>query len=108
MQEILDENVRHPKEDVQFEAIRSYKVFASKYHAHKTPKGKAILLTMLDGYITEVRADPNLAVRRGCALALGALASSTLELKLPEIIDVLISAATISVSSLVCIFFHFK
>ena len=65
----LNENLRHPKPDIQAGASAALKAFLLAYEPDSSP---AALERTTEKYLDGLH-DPNVAVRRGCTAALGAL-----------------------------------
>ena len=65
----LDENLRHPKPDIQAAASAALKAFLLAYEPDSSV---AALQRTTEKYLGGLH-DPNVAVRRGCTAALGAL-----------------------------------
>uniref|UniRef100_A0A0E0BCJ1 Uncharacterized protein n=1 Tax=Oryza glumipatula TaxID=40148 RepID=A0A0E0BCJ1_9ORYZ len=89
--ETLNENLRHPNAQIQCAAVDALKHFIPTYlvsSGEKTANGIITkYLTLLD--------DPNVAARRGAALALGTLPYEFLVLKWMPVISKLCSSCTI-------------
>ena len=98
IQEMINEHLKHPNEDIQYAAARCIRQFSLKYHSTRTPALCKTLGGIVDFYIKHVKTDPIPAARRGYTMALGALSPSVLKLRLDDIVDALIEATTIPVS----------
>lgn len=104
LQEMINENLKNPNEEIQFGAVRCVRQFSLRYHATRSPAQCKSLQGIIEFYLKHIQSDPNPAARRGYTLALGALSPSVLQLKLDEIINGLINAVLIPV----CFFSSFS
>lgn len=98
LQEMINENLKNPNEEIQFAAVRCVRQFSLRYHGTKSPAQCKSLQGVIEFYLKHIKSEPNPAARRGYALAVGALSPSVLQLNLDEIIDTLIYAVQIPVS----------
>ncbi|KAG2373557.1 hypothetical protein C9374_012020 [Naegleria lovaniensis] len=86
-QETIDENLKHPNNEIIEMAVKSLKAFAAEYYeahsefAQETAKK----------YIQQLETEVNPATRRGLALALGVLPKQVMEPNFNRAIDILIS-----------------
>lgn len=91
LQETLDENLKHPSEEIQFMTVTALKVFWRNCYSFP-PKKYAVDLVLR--YLTSIQNDDNPAVKRGFILALGVmprefiLASQSMEKALSILISV--------------------
>lgn len=70
LQETLDENLKHPSEEVQLAAVDALKIFWKNCYSFP-PKKYA--LDLVSRYLNTIQNDPNPAVRRGFVLAMGVM-----------------------------------
>uniref|UniRef100_A0A0E0M9J2 Uncharacterized protein n=1 Tax=Oryza punctata TaxID=4537 RepID=A0A0E0M9J2_ORYPU len=89
--ETLNENLRHPNAQIQCAAVDALKHFIPTY---LVSSGEKIANDIIAKYLTLLD-DPNVAARRGAALALGTLPYEFLVLKWMPIISKLCSSCTI-------------
>ena len=69
MQETIDENLKHPNEEIQYAAVAALKAYTE--HSYSHPPKKAAL-DLVARYIDIVKVfNENAAIRRGYCLALG-------------------------------------
>jgi hypothetical protein len=90
---LIDENVKHPKVEVQYAAVKCMREFSLRYHATKSEQARTSMQKILRYYTKHVLTDPNPAIRRGYVLALGALSSNVLQIDLNHIIETLIKTS---------------
>jgi hypothetical protein len=69
-QDTLDENLKHPSEDIQFAAVAALKAFTR--NCYSFPPKKAAL-DLVARYLAVINTDPNPAARRGYVLAMGVI-----------------------------------
>ena len=96
IQELINEHLRHPNEDIQFAAVRCIRMFSSRYHNARTEAAVKSLHMVVDFYIKNTLENQNPAARRGYSLALGALSTSVLHPKIEQVVETLIEAIQVS------------
>lgn len=67
-QDTLDENLKHPNEEIILVAVVAFRSFCLAYYLKQPDEFKK---TLLDRYKKALLEDENVAVRRGYSLALG-------------------------------------
>ncbi|XP_068669774.1 tubulin-folding cofactor D-like [Aristolochia californica] len=87
----LTENLRHPNAQIQVSAVEALKHFVPSYLSATNGTGNDIIHKYL-----ELLGDPNVAARRGAALALGVLPFDFLERKWEEVMKMLCNSCLIS------------
>jgi hypothetical protein len=103
----LDENLRHPNEDIQINAASAFSLFSRHCWPQKLPASVADLLPkyfilcliILFRYMKDVNGDPNPATRRGYALAIASFPEPLLLDKIDLVLTSLFQAAKIPVFS---------
>ena len=98
IQEMINDHLKHPNEEIQYAAARCIRQFSLKYHAARSPQQCKSLGNIINFYIKHIKTDLVATTRRGYTLALGALSPTVLQLNLENIIDTLIEASCIPVS----------
>eukprot|EP01119_Soliformovum_irregulare_P014237 TRINITY_DN3884_c2_g1_i1.p1 TRINITY_DN3884_c2_g1~~TRINITY_DN3884_c2_g1_i1.p1 ORF type:complete len:1072 (-),score=395.86 TRINITY_DN3884_c2_g1_i1:58-3273(-) len=91
-QESIDENICHPNEDVQLEAVTALRKFTENCYSH--PPKKAAF-DLVDRYILKLENDHNPASRRGFGLALGNFPADFYSQKLQKVVELLLFSTTI-------------
>lgn len=86
-QETIDENLKHPNNEIIEMAVNSLKAFAAEYYEAHAEFAQEIA----QKYIQQLGTEINPATRRGLALALGVLPRQVIEPNFNQAIDVLIS-----------------
>ncbi|KAG8084191.1 hypothetical protein GUJ93_ZPchr0010g7418 [Zizania palustris] len=94
--ETLNENLRHPNSQIQCASVDALKHFIP---THLVSSGEKIANDIISKYMALLD-DPNVAARRGAALALGILPYKFLALKWMPVISKLCSSCTIEVMKL--------
>uniref|UniRef100_A0A7S3QWP0 Tubulin-specific chaperone D n=1 Tax=Dunaliella tertiolecta TaxID=3047 RepID=A0A7S3QWP0_DUNTE len=90
--EAVDENLRHPNGNIQKLAVAAVGEYASAYVVSEEEVAR--FRRHMDAYLTRLH-DPNVAVRRGYASALGALPGRLLQGRAEEVIDALVDGTTL-------------
>jgi hypothetical protein len=99
----IDDGLKHPNAAIQGAALGAFRVMMQQWGSQASEKELLVLQTrVVDKYVGFLRDDPNPAVRRGFALALGALPTNILAAgkgadssKLVEVLDALVEAMQI-------------
>jgi tubulin-specific chaperone D len=99
--ESVDENLKHPTEEIQQAAVAALRAVARRCFPGTMPADWRARL--VKRYLAAL-ADPNPAARRGFAMALGALDPATLGTHLADVVGALVRAATeVQVCVCVCV-----
>eukprot|EP01083_Nonionella_stella_P092354 258519_1 len=92
LQESLDENVKHPMDEINSAAISALRQFSRRYHTVIADKCQDRIVSR---FIKSVSTDQNPAVTRGFSLALGVLPKEILLPQLGLIVSTLVAATRI-------------
>jgi len=88
-QETIDENLKHPNNEIIELAVNALKAFSHEYY--HTSDDKNFSQEVASKYIQQLKKEINPATRRGLALALGVLPKNVMEAHLNDACEVLIS-----------------
>ncbi|KAK3259575.1 hypothetical protein CYMTET_31431, partial [Cymbomonas tetramitiformis] len=91
----IDENLRHPTEEIQVEAAAALEAFSGTYMKRVSPEALARTVTK---YVDVLRTEENPAARRGAARALGALPHHLLVAAHAQVVAVLGEATVLDTS----------
>jgi hypothetical protein len=89
--ETIEENLRHPHEDVVDSAVQATRSLALRY----LPSSSSMASQLIDRWMKTISTDTNQAARRGHCLGIGALPLETIGSRLPDILETLSSATKI-------------